>query len=190
MRRIQEKYQRPLIRWPTWSLARLANFNNPSQLGRTPSADPYVQLYYLAISALLSSALLCWTMKKKNWSRMSHTILYWPKVSFIWRVCHITLTGPKSVLLIPYEYHKSVSNHSYWSQINGGHPSIGSTVDTSMRPSIVLLWSLTPFPCSFDQMRGTSHESQTTWIGCLERRTNHPVHRRTNHPAPQWTWEN
>ena len=41
--------------------------------------------------------------------------------------------------LVPDQYH--------WSQINGGHPSVGSTVDTTMRPS-VLLWSLTSFPCS------------------------------------------
>ena len=115
MRGIPEKYQLPLIRWPTWSLA-LANFNTPSQLGRTPSADPYVRLYYLChqfpallYSAELYFALLCSTMKKKNWSRMSHTILHWPEVSFIWRECHITLTDSKSVLLIPDQYHKRVS---------------------------------------------------------------------------------
>ena len=81
--------------------------------------------------------------------RVSHTILtdpksvsseesvsyhsYWPEVSFI---------DPRSIS------QESVSNHSYWSQINGGHPNIGSTLDTTMRPSIVLLWSLTSFPCS------------------------------------------
>ena len=33
----------------------------------------------------------------------------------------------------------------------------------------------------FDQMRGTSHESQTAWVGCLDRRTNQSCpHRRTH----------
>ena len=41
--------------------------------------------------------------------------------------------------LVPDQYH--------WSQINGGHPSVGSMVVTTMRPS-VLLWSLTSFTCS------------------------------------------
>jgi len=32
-----------------------------------------------------------------------------------------------------------------------------------------------------DQMRGTSHESQTAWVGCLDRRTNQSCpHRRTH----------
>jgi len=151
MREIQEKYQLPLIRWPTWSLALVANFNTPSQLGRTPSACPYVQLHYLChqCPALHYSAVLCWTMKKKNWSKMSHTILYWPELSFIWRECVITLTDPKLVLLIPDQYHKRVSQTTHTDLRSvGGHPSIGSTVDTTMHPSIVLLWSLTPFPCS------------------------------------------
>ena len=49
-----------------------------------------------------------------------------------------------------------------------------------MCPSI-LLWSLTSFPLLIDQMRGTSHESQTAWVGCLDRRTNQSCpHRRTH----------
>ena len=42
MREIQEKYELPLIKSCTWSLALVVNFNIPSQLGRTPSIDPYV----------------------------------------------------------------------------------------------------------------------------------------------------
>ena len=44
-----------------------------------------------------------------------------------------------------------------------------------------------------DQMRGTSHESQTAWIGCLDRRTNQSCpHRRThqsciNQSAYHWS---
>jgi hypothetical protein len=36
-----------------------------------------------------------------------------------------------------------------------------------------------------DQMRGTSHESQTAWVGCLDRRTNQSCpHRRTHQSCP------
>jgi len=36
-----------------------------------------------------------------------------------------------------------------------------------------------------DQMRGTSHESQTAWVGCLMENTSSRPHKRTNHPATQ-----
>ena len=34
-----------------------------------------------------------------------------------------------------------------------------------------------PISLLIGQMRGTSHESQTAWPGCLDRRTTHPVHK-------------
>ncbi len=49
-----------------------------------------------------------------------------------------------------------------------------------------------PISLLIGQMRGTSHESQITWVGCLDKRTTHPVHKsprgitgegRTIHPV-------
>ena len=119
IRGIQEKYQLPLIRWPTWSLALVANFNTPSQLGRTPSANPSARLYYLChhCPALLYSALLnheeeelienvsyhsLLTQSQFHLKRVSHHS-YWPEISFV---------DPGSIS------QESVSNHWYWSQIS------------------------------------------------------------------------
>jgi len=133
MRGTHEKYQLPLIRWPTWSLALDSSYSTPSQLGSTPSTDPYVWMYYLChqcptllFYALLSSVVLCcaelysvepWRRRIDRECLITFSIdpksvsskesvsyhSYWPKVSFI---------DPKSIS------QESVSNHSYWSHIS------------------------------------------------------------------------
>ena len=103
MRGIQEKYQLPLIRWPTWSLALVAHFNTPSQPGRTTFADLYVWLYYLChqCPALFCSALLS-SVEPEPWRRR------------IDRECLILFsTDSKSVSLIPDQYHKKVSQTTH-----------------------------------------------------------------------------
>lgn len=134
-RGIQEKYNQPWIRWPTWSLVLVANFNTPSQLGRTSFAicrivtaiHPSNALSGMAWPSLLCSALLeLWRRNDRGCIIPSSTDLK-----------SVSECVPLS--LVPDQYH--------WSQINEGHPSIVSTVDTTMRPS-VLLCSLSSFPCS------------------------------------------
>ena len=143
---------------------------------------PVLLCLVLPCTDLYCFVLFCYAlvriMKKKKWSRMYHTDSKSVSeyVPLIPDQSQLTRSQRHSMVqllpLVPDQYH--------WSQINGGHPSVGSTVVTTMRPS-VLLWSLTSFPCSFDQMRGTSHESQTAWVGCLDRRTHQSYpHRRTH----------
>ena len=127
-RGIQEKYHLPWIRRPTWSLALISNFNTPSQLGRTPSANPSARLYYLChqCPALLCSALLnheeeelienvsyhsLLTQSQSHMKRVCHTTLTNPRS--VPKVSFITLTDPKSVSLIPDQYHKRVSQATH-----------------------------------------------------------------------------
>jgi len=102
---------------------------------------------------------------------MYHTILYWPEVSLNEsRVCHTTLTDPKSVpikreclipLLLTQIQFQLIPYHI-------GHPRIGSMLvhDVSIGSTIVPIL-ISPV---IGQIRGTSHESQTPWVECLSRR--------------------
>ena len=205
---IWEKYLLWLISWSTWSLALVSNFNTPSQLGTTPSVDPYVQLYYLChqclallCSTLLSSSLLCLALLS---SALLSFVEPWRR-RIDWECLIPFSTGPKSisseesvsyhsywpklVLLIPDQYQKGVSQTTHTNRKSvGGHPSIGSMVDTMMYPSIVLLWSVTPFPCSLirwevlpmsPRLHGYDASTGERIILSNSR------HKTTNHPGPQ-----
>jgi len=114
MRGIQEIYQLSLIRLPTWSLALVSNFNTPSQLGRTPSTNPYVRMYYPCHQC---PALLCSTMLNHEEEELIKNVSYYSLLTrsrfHLKRVCHITLTDRKSVLLILDQYEKIVSQATH-----------------------------------------------------------------------------
>ena len=115
----------------------VANFNTPSQLGRTSSAIcqtiaaihpsnarscttwPYFALLYFA---LLSSAMLCFALLNHEEEELIenvsyHSLLTWSQFH-LKRVSHhsywpeVTFIDPRPIS------QESVSNHSYWSQIN------------------------------------------------------------------------
>jgi len=152
-----------------WSLALVSNFNTPSQLGRTPLANPSANLYYLyhQCTALLCSNDLWRRSDRECIIRFSTDLKLVP----IKRECLILLLLIRS----QFQSKESVSYHSYWpevisslSQINISHPSVGSVVvhdvfiGSNMVPILISLL--------IGHMRGTSHESETAWVVCLSRR--------------------